>query len=249
MAEASTLNCPMCGAAVRSDATNCEHCGSRLASIACPSCFAMIFAGSRFCPFCGARADREVGEPTVFPCPRCDEHPALTRVTIGKAMLNECGKCEGLWIDKFSFEEICNDREQQAAILGPAIRVPIPEPTHEKILYLRCPECAEIMQRMNFAGSSGVIIDICRDHGSWFDNKELQRIIDFIRSGGIERMREKQIAELEDARRRLQAQKTANAWSTLEPTDRGADRSGEYDDVFDAILAAGQLLGHFIKKD
>ncbi|HEY6227224.1 MAG TPA: zf-TFIIB domain-containing protein, partial [Verrucomicrobiae bacterium] len=143
----------------------------------------MIFQGSRFCPLCGARVDREVGEATVFPCPRCDEHPSLTVITVGKVMLNECGKCEGLWVDKFSFEQICTDREQQAAILGPAIRVPLPEGM-EKVRYIRCPECNELMQRMNFAGSSGVVIDLCPQHGTWFDNKELQRIIDFIRSGG-----------------------------------------------------------------
>jgi Zn-finger nucleic acid-binding protein len=244
MAQASTLNCPMCGAAAQSDATKCEHCGARLATVACPSCFAMIFDGSRFCPFCGARADREVGEATVFPCPRCEDHPTLTRVTLGKAMLNECGKCEGLWIDKFSFEQICNDRDQQAAILGPAIRLPIAEPSHDKIIYLHCPECAEIMQRMNFAGCSGVIIDICREHGSWFDNKELQRIIDFIRAGGLERQREKQIAELEEARRRLESQKRANAWATVE--HQGS--RGDYNGVIDAVWAAGELLAHFINK-
>lgn len=243
---AGTLNCLMCGAPTRSDASNCEHCGARLATVACPSCFGMIFQGSRFCPLCGARADREIGEETVFPCPRCDEHPSLTRITIGKVMLNECGKCEGLWVDKFSFEQICTDREQQAAILGPAIRTP-PPVGPEKVRYIRCPECNELMQRMNFAGGSGVVIDICAQHGSWFDYKELQRIIEFIRTGGIDRIREKRLAELREMERRIKAEK-----------DRGGSGgagwnaddlpSSSYTDAFDVIWAAGHLISHFFKR-
>jgi len=209
----------------------------------------MIFEGSRFCPHCGARVDREVGEPTVFPCPRCDDHPALTRITVGKVMLNECGKCEGLWVDKFSFEQICTDREQQAAILGPAIRVPLPEGP-EKVRYIRCPECNELMQRMNFAGSSGVVIDLCPQHGTWFDNKELQRIIDFIRSGGMDRIREKQIAELKAAERRLKAEKISGAWDTRDysgPT-YGGSNGVDVSDAFDVVWAAGELIYHFLTK-
>src|SRR5687767_13647114 len=90
---AHTLNCLMCGAPTRSDKSNCEHCGARLATMACPACFGMIFQGSQFCPLCGARADRQVVQGTPLPCPRC-EKTELTRVRIGKVILCECGKCE-----------------------------------------------------------------------------------------------------------------------------------------------------------
>jgi Zn-finger nucleic acid-binding protein len=202
----------------------------------------MIFVGSRFCQHCGSRADRELGETTVFNCPRCEENPPLRRVTIGKVMLNECEACEGYWVDKFSFEQICTDREQQAAILGPAIRVPLPEFKREKIRYLRCPECHELMQRMNFAGASGVVIDICPHHGSWFDEKELQRIIEFIRSGGMDRIREKQIAELNAARERLKIERVNQTWNDPH------ERSDYSYDVIDVVWAAGDLMSKFLKK-
>src|SRR6476469_7121919 len=173
MAEAGTLNCPMCGAAAQSDATKCEHCGARLATVACPSCFGMIFEGSRFCPLCGARADRAAVESSGLPCPKCEVE--LQKVIVGKAVLCECAKCEGLWLDILSFEEICTDREQQAALLGIAVVLP-PPPPPDKVRYIKCPKCLEMMQRQNFAGCSGVVIDTCRTHGAWFDAKELQRI-------------------------------------------------------------------------
>jgi Zn-finger nucleic acid-binding protein len=239
---AHTLNCLMCGAPTRRDASNCEHCGARLATVACPSCFGMIFTGSRFCPLCGSRADREIGEATVFNCPRCKDNPVLTRINIGKVMLNECGTCEGIWADKFSFEQICTDREQQGAILGPAVRVPLPEPKREKIRYIRCPECNELMQRMNFAGASGVIIDMCPQHGSWFDNKELQQIIAFLRSGGMDRLRQKEIAELNEARRRVEAVRKDQAWNS------GPNQRDHEFDLRDVVWAAGSLISHFFKK-
>jgi Zn-finger nucleic acid-binding protein len=54
-----------------------------------------------------------------------------------------------------------------------------------KIRYRRCPECGEFMQRKNFAGRSGVIVDWCGDHGTWLDADELELISAFVLSGGM----------------------------------------------------------------
>src|SRR3954467_586128 len=98
MAEsAGTLNCLMCGAAARSDATHCEHCGARLATVACPSCFGMIFQGSRFCNLCGAAISRMETEASGLVCPHCDTNLGYLR--IGKIELAECAKCDGLWLE------------------------------------------------------------------------------------------------------------------------------------------------------
>ena len=40
------------------------------------------------------------------------------------------------------------------------------------------------MLRRNFRRSSGVITDVCRDHGTWLDADELEQIAGFILSGG-----------------------------------------------------------------
>jgi Zn-finger nucleic acid-binding protein len=61
------------------------------------------------------------------------------------------------------------------------------------------------MHRVNFARCSGVVVDVCREHGTWFDLNELQRIMQFIRSGGLDRVRERQRRELEEERRRLES--------------------------------------------
>ena len=38
--------------------------------------------------------------------------------------------------------------------------------------------------RRNFRKSSGVIIDVCHEHGTWLDANEIEQIAGFILSGG-----------------------------------------------------------------
>src|SRR5678815_5424504 len=115
--EAAALKCPMCGAACASAAVACEHCGARLATVACLSCFGMVFIGSKFCPHCGKKIERtEEPEVSTRPCPRC--HVPLAAITLGSTRALECPRCSGLWIDRETFNEICADREKQAAVIG-----------------------------------------------------------------------------------------------------------------------------------
>src|SRR5215470_1995996 len=117
--EAETLNCPMCGSPASTDSTRCEHCGARLATVACPSCFGMMFVGAKFCSHCGAKSDRKDVTPGVGGhCPRC--RTALEAVLIGNTNLCECPSCEGIWADVEALDQICADREKQAAVLGTA---------------------------------------------------------------------------------------------------------------------------------
>ena len=118
--------------------------------------------------------------------------------------MRECGQCAGLWVEVGAFEKICADREQQAAVLGGAS----PAPAHalqaeQKIQYAPCPQCGQLMNRINFARCSGVIVDVCRGHGTWFDRDELSTIVQFIRGGGLEAAREKEKHEIEFQRQQL----------------------------------------------
>ena len=67
------------------------------------------------------------------------------------------------------------------------------------------------MNRINFARCSGVIVDVCKGHGSWFDASELREIIEFIRAGGLELSRQKEKREIEFERQQLKQDKIAAA--------------------------------------
>jgi hypothetical protein len=45
------------------------------------------------------------------------------------------------------------------------------------------------MNRVNFARISGVILDVCKPHGVWFERDELLQVVRFVRSDGLKRSR------------------------------------------------------------
>jgi Zn-finger nucleic acid-binding protein len=204
---AETLNCPTCGAAASTDATRCQFCDARLATVACPGCFAMMFAGSLHCSRCGAKAQRAepASEAPSRRCPRCLEE--MESVAVGSAGLRECARCGGLWVDVKSFEQIISEREQQSAALGAASIVPKQRggagSGPNKVRYVPCPECKQLMNRVNFARCSGVVVDVCKGHGTWFERDELQQIVEFIRGGGLAASRAREKREIEEERERL----------------------------------------------
>jgi hypothetical protein len=57
------------------------------------------------------------------------------------------------------------------------------------------------MNRKNFGSVSGVIVDVCKQHGTWFDLGELPRVLAFVAGGGMDRTRARVAAEAADAHR------------------------------------------------
>ena len=169
----------------------------------------MMFLGSKHCPRCGAAAavpEIDAGEKRK--CPRCQSEMPV--VTIGPTTVRECERCLGIWLDVASFEKICADREQQSAVLGAAGHATSSAP-HEtnKVHYVPCPECSQLMNRMNFARCSGVIVDVCKKHGTWFDRDELSRIVEFIYEGGLNTARAKEKMEIAEMREQLRQEQQA----------------------------------------
>jgi Zn-finger nucleic acid-binding protein len=249
MADAKTLNCPQCGAPVQPDATSCPYCNSPLALVACPSCFANIFRGARHCPYCGASTERQaVQQKSPGQCPGC-RNP-LASVTVGSVTLAECASCGGLWVDPTAFERICSEREEQSVVLATTAHVaPAAAPlAGGAARYRPCPVCSKLMNRTNFARASGVIIDVCKGHGIWFDHDELRRIVEFIRGGGLEHARELEKEDLRDERERLRAAQLQSRLENLRSSEWSGSRSHlgsglDYGDILSA--ASGLLRGLF----
>jgi Zn-finger nucleic acid-binding protein len=237
-----SLNCPMCGAPADSDATRCDHCGAALATVACPSCFATMFKGAKFCSHCGAAMSRtEVDTSAHEPCPRCKVD--MKAIVVGTSNLRECPKCEGLWVDAATLQQICDDRDKQTSVLGME-GPPLPGGSMgmETVRYLPCPVCGTMMNRINFAHCSNVIVDVCKPHGTWFDKDELRRVIEFIRAGGFEEARQREIRELEDDRMALKASQTGGSGASLnQPINFG------YMDRHEGISLVSTLLKTFLK--
>jgi Zn-finger nucleic acid-binding protein len=191
--DAESLNCPDCGAAISAKSTECEYCHARLATIGCPKCFGLVFIGSKHCPHCGSdvaqAADRDA-QPLA--CPRkCGN---MRAVRFGGADMYTCDTCNGLWVDTATLERLIADRLKPSPMLGSGIATPpVARVKLEVVQYAPCPVCKSLMNRLNFAHSSGVIVDVCTSHGTWFDADELRRVLEFISSGGLEAARAREL--------------------------------------------------------
>lgn len=167
----------------------------------------MMFIGSRHCPHCGAAAvEAKAAALSILKCPKCKRD--MLPITLGGSAMRECESCGGLWLEVAAFEKLCADRERQSAVLGVATpatgRYLDPTKSEVKVRYIPCPQCGQLMNRINFARCSGVIVDVCRGHGTWFDESELREIVEFIRAGGLELSRQKEKREIAFEREQLQ---------------------------------------------
>jgi Zn-finger nucleic acid-binding protein len=203
----------------------------------------MMFRGAKHCSHCGARAFDDAAAEAIAPaggrpCPRCSTSLSVT--AIGSAFLEECGACGGVWVDAQSFQQICQSKEQQAAYVGAGS--PLAPPTlgmadrhPEDVRYVKCPACGRLMNRMNFARHSGVVVDVCKQHGTWFDRDELREIVEFIRTGGLDAARDKERVQLDIDKQRLVERERASSSMPVYP-------AGEERDYHGVIAAAGDLL-------
>ena len=227
--EVESLNCPNCGAAVDSDRTQCQFCKSRLKTVGCPSCLGLMFLGSKFCGHCGAAATEAqvVDSQNAGDCPRCKIK--LQSLKIGSTQMRECERCGGFWSSVETFESLCDDKEQQSVVLSYVGDQDRQLSAAAPISYVPCPDCKKLMNRSNFARISGVIIDLCKQHGVWFDADELPKIVSFIDGGGLRRSREKERIALEDERSNIRDEKLR-----LQMMERGSGGRGYNQDNEDS---------------
>lgn len=129
-------------------------------------------------------------------CPRCKGRP-LDAFFNGDATLYDCGGCGGQFVKNDDLSRMIERHELRRVELPRSLRKD--NPLSQPVTYVPCPICQHLMMRRNFGGVSGVIVDVCAMHGTWFDAGELPRILAFVGSGGMVLARQR---EAEEQRRR-----------------------------------------------
>lgn len=216
--DAAVVRCSACGAPrdASAGALACGHCGAdftlheRDLQTICPGCLTRISDRARFCHSCGLAIGvaGELGEQTELECPTCGKGSVLARRSFGPELsIHECGRCAGIWLDNATFEHVVAQAETLATTLhGPATgerRDAVEGAPRQGPVYRPCVRCGKLMNRQNYGKRSNVVIDVCKEHGAWFDAHELGRILDWVRSGGLDRMRSDERERLREEQRRL----------------------------------------------
>jgi hypothetical protein len=200
--DAGALHCPNCGGPAAPGDAACKYCRAALATISCPSCFALMFEGAIYCPSCGSRRARKTTGNETAPCAAC--RGVMREMQVGATRLLECERCRGTWVDAATFEHICANGEDQAAVLHkwPAAAK---SPAAGQVRYRKCVACGKLMNRLNFGRLSGTVVDVCKGHGTFLDAGELHLIVSFIQGGGLERTRQRQLEDLKEEEQRVRA--------------------------------------------
>jgi Zn-finger nucleic acid-binding protein len=248
-----SLVCPACGAGVSKADVACRYCGAEIVlpkprgtedpaerRTYCTRCGTLYPADAAKCPRCPTFDT----DPRGGKCPRCAGD--LEPISIGGVTVDRCRACRGHWFDGDEIEHALDvttkgvSREE-----GAAMRAALPEWRQplEEIRYLACVRCGERMARRQVAPRAGVIVDVCRNHGVWFDGGEMEQFAAFAKAGGLEVLRLDGIAAAEMRRKAAQARTHADDVWVSRPT-------GPYDESFltvDVTRAVGRLFRHLFR--
>lgn len=115
--------------------------------------------------------------------------------------LDRCIRCEGVFVTVERMSDLIERREQLDELRALLPRGPVPMAA-PRPMYVRCPVCATLMNRKQYATGAKVVIDVCRQHGAWFDAGELAAVLDFIAAGGLEAARRRDQQRRAEALRR-----------------------------------------------
>lgn len=221
------MRCGRCGGKLRADASKCDYCEGEITleerglSGVCPRCFARLLKQARFCMECGVefapQALKALREDAA--CPRCKG--ALRSRSVETVSFVECGSCAGLWLAYSDLDAMCERADTQdlaARALGETVPTRPVDPSKGPA-YVPCPTCKSLMTRRNFGHSSGVLIDLCRGHGVWLDHRELERILAFVRAGGLAKARRNEVERLKREAERARSE-TFAGWTPGASDDR-----------------------------
>jgi Zn-finger nucleic acid-binding protein len=239
-----SVACPSCGAPVDSGARHCAYCGAPVATVRCAGCFQLSSPDAEYCASCGRPLGLEpIGLSDSLSCPRCPGKLGAFGGNPGR--LFDCPACGGQFVEHALFRELLLRRE----ICGAAVpRRPLQRSTPgEPVRYVPCPSCHALMNRKNFGGISGVIVDICSKHGVWFDTGELPRVLEFVESGGLARAQQR-IAEDLERKARGQALDQASSPVLLAHAESPPWATGLWGDATEAVHALLHGLGEWLEK-
>ena len=161
-------NCQNCGAPLPANNPVCEYCETR--NFVDFNTHSHSGQSNRKCSLCSTLMDTiDVGSEGQ-PLP-----------------IEKCGKCHSLFFDNGEVEQMLSmyshdpasiNRQRLQNLCELAMESP------ERKTYIPCPVCAQIMNRQLFGVKSSVVVDLCHDHGLFFEPGEIRHLIEWKRAGG-----------------------------------------------------------------
>lgn len=201
----------------------------------CAHCNAALTHGQVRCVYCGGLTDVDLSgrhyysthqpeKPRI--CAGCgQEMKTINLQSQDKPFyIERCENCMGLFFDPGEIDAFIDDAVREVYSID-HLRLfgMLQEPRTEVVRYVKCPVCSNVMNRINFGKSSGVILDHCREHGLYLDAGELKRILQWARAGGHKRQQERESEAVD-----LESQKLRPMLFPTESMDRSDNDAGAF---------------------
>jgi Zn-finger nucleic acid-binding protein len=106
-------------------------------------------------------------------CPRC--RTPLQIQNAGRLVMNCCFQCGGLFLDGASSKRVVEAVDPNAIAAANQVSQHAKAPVATDAI-APCPVCQKALDRMPIPAAS-VTVDVCAEHGVWFDRDELQRVV------------------------------------------------------------------------
>jgi Zn-finger nucleic acid-binding protein len=122
----------------------------------------------------GVHLATEHATRSAFLCPRCDL--ALYQGRTAAVTLLGCGECGGIWLDN------TNAQRAVASIDAQVLELATRASSHarhevDRSPPVRCAECRATLRRVKTTRLA-VEVDVCAEHGTWFDRDELRVVLE-----------------------------------------------------------------------
>jgi len=163
----------------------------------CINCGAPLPLNTIVCGYCKTRQDVDLKEIHTFTlvtpdsqrlCPRCNIPLQTIDLKVsGRFLIERCTSCFGLFFDNGELEALLEKSVENVFHIDNQKLDALQEAKRHQdyaVTYIKCPVCQKLMNRINFAIKSGVIVDRCRDHGMWLDGGELRQLLEWTKAGG-----------------------------------------------------------------
>jgi Zn-finger nucleic acid-binding protein len=140
-----------------------------MALITCSECGKQISDKAAACPNCGvgtAQAPAPIGN-----CPRC--RTPMNEGRRGSVTVLGCGRCGGVWLDNPTAQRLVKSGDSHVVAMADEAAA------HASVLGVpsgpcACPVCSQPLREV-MVPPSGVHVDVCDLHGTWFDRGEIQK--------------------------------------------------------------------------
>jgi Zn-finger nucleic acid-binding protein len=120
-------------------------------------------------------------------CPHCDKPLITIKLDFKESLyIEHCKTCFGLFFDPGEIEALLQNSVSNVFDINLKLLKNINKDRYQKkpVKYVKCPVCRVLMNRVNYAHKSGVVIDQCKNHGIWVDSGEITHLMEWKKAGG-----------------------------------------------------------------